>query len=65
MSSAEILESLGLEVSGAGKGAEVWFVGASEQTGDEEVEVDVTVEAAETPSGGSGGGNADCGKTMK
>lgn len=54
-----------MEVSGAGKGAEVWFVGASEQTGDEEVEVDVTVEAAETPSGGSGGGNADCGKTMK
>jgi hypothetical protein len=33
LNAAEILESLGLEVTGAGKGAEVWFVGTSEQTG--------------------------------
>lgn len=60
LSAAEIFESLGLEVSGAGKSAEVWFVGASEQTGDEKMELDVTTEAMGTPAGGSDGG-----KTMQ
>lgn len=49
-----------MEVSGAGKGAEVWFVGTSEQTEDEEVEDNMFVEATKTSSGGSGGG-----KTMQ
>lgn len=50
LSAAEILKSLGLEVIGTGKSAEVWFVGASEQTEDEEME------AAETSSDGPNGG---------
>lgn len=65
LSAAEILKSLGLEVSGTGKSAEVWFVGASEQTEDEGVEVDKSVEATKTPSDGSSGGNANGGKAMK
>jgi hypothetical protein len=60
LGAAEILKSLGLAVSGAGKSAEVWFVGASEQTEGEKMEVDMSVEATETPSGSSGGG-----KTLK
>lgn len=43
-------------MSGTGESAGVWFVGASEQTEDERVEVDVTVEATGTVSGDSGGG---------
>lgn len=43
-------------MSGTGESAEVWFVGASEQTEDDGVEVDMTVEATRTASGGSGGG---------
>lgn len=46
VSAAEILKSLGLEVSGVGKSAELWFVGISEQTEDD-MEVDMS------------GGNAD------
>jgi hypothetical protein len=34
LSAAEILKSLGLEVNGGGEGAEVWYVGVSEQIGD-------------------------------
>lgn len=56
LSAAEILKSLGLEVNGAGKSAEVWFVGVSEQTGDEEMEVNVTTEVMGTPAGGPDGG---------
>lgn len=56
LSAAEILKSFGLEVSGAGKGAEVWFVGASEETENKEAQVDMAVEAAETPFGGPDGG---------
>ena len=56
LSAAEILKSFGLEVSGAGKGAEVWFVGASEETENKEAQVDMAVGATETPSGGPDGG---------
>jgi hypothetical protein len=57
---AEVLQSLGLEVNGAGKSAEVWFVGASERAEDEQREVDLPVEAIETPSG-----KAESGKTLR
>ena len=57
LSAAEILKILGLELSGTGKSVEVWFIGANEQTGDEEMKVDVTTEAMGTPASG-----ADCGK---
>lgn len=60
LSAAEILKSLGLEVNGAGKSAEVWFIGANEQTGDEEMGVDVATQAMGTPASG-----ADGGKTMR
>lgn len=60
LSAAEILKSLGLEVNGAGKSAEVWFVGVSEQTEDEETEVDVFKGTMGTPAGGTDGG-----KTMQ
>ena len=59
LSAAEILKSLGLGVNGAGKSAEVWFVGASEQIEDEEMKFDMSVETNESPSAGS-----DAGKTM-
>jgi hypothetical protein len=55
LSAAEILKSLGLEVGGAGKSAEVWYIGASEHTEDE-MEADMSVEATGTPSSGSTGG---------
>lgn len=60
VSAAEILKSLGLEVSGAGKSAELWFVGVSEQTGDEEVEVevDVSTDATGIPATPTDGGKA-------
>ena len=51
LSAAEILKSLGLEVNGPGKSAEVWYVGVSEQTGDEGMEVDVSTEAMRAPAG--------------
>ncbi|GAB7327028.1 hypothetical protein MBLNU13_g10966t2 [Cladosporium sp. NU13] len=65
VNAAEIVKSLGLETSGVGKGAEVWFVGTSEQAEDEEMEVDMSVDATETPSGGSGGGKTEDGKVMQ
>lgn len=56
LSAAEILKSLGLEVSGAGKNAEVWFVGVGEQTEDEKEEAGFPMEVTETPPGGTDGG---------
>ena len=64
MNAAEILKSLGLEVSGAGKSAEVWFVGASEQVEDE-MEVDVSVEAVEKSTARTYGSKSDGGKTVQ
>lgn len=58
VSAAEILKSLGLEVSGAGKSAELWFVGVRGQTEDGEVEVDTSVEAMGSLSSGRGSGEA-------
>jgi hypothetical protein len=54
LSAAEILRSLGLEVTGAGKGAEVWYVGTSEQTGAEQEEASLFMWTSETPSGEAG-----------
>ena len=56
LNAAEILKSLGLQVSGTGESAGVWFVGTSEQTEDEGSDFNMAVEATETASGDSGGG---------
>ena len=56
MGATEILKSLGLEVSGAGKGAEMWFVGAGERIGDEKEEARMSVEAKATSADGTDGG---------
>jgi hypothetical protein len=58
VSAAEILKSLGLEVSGVGKSAELWFVGAREQIEDGEVENDTSVEAMGSLSSGPSSGEA-------
>jgi len=45
------MKSLGLEVTGLGKNAEVWYVGSGEQTEDQNEEASLSTKATEPSSG--------------